>query len=109
MRGGRALAQDGMGLLRDILDLHAGHDAIMALLAPKHNRPLASSLAGEQLSHRFFVGDGAGPACSGPLAVGCERGHDLGFFEKLGRGAACDCLEPTQLGQRDDRRRSPPR
>ncbi len=38
MRGGRALAQDGMGLLRNVLDLHAGHDAIMALLAPNCNR-----------------------------------------------------------------------
>jgi hypothetical protein len=59
---------------------------------------IRSSLAGEQLGHRFLVGDGVGPACGGPLAVGCQRRLDLGFFEKLGRGAACDCLEPPQLG-----------
>jgi hypothetical protein len=38
VRGGRALAQDGVGLFRDIFDLHAGHGAIMALEAPVHNR-----------------------------------------------------------------------
>ena len=38
-----------------------------------------------------------------PLAVRCERGLDLGFFQKRSRGAALDRLEPSQLGQRDDR------
>jgi hypothetical protein len=35
-----------MGLLRDILDLHAGHDAIMALLAPNCNRSLITCMTG---------------------------------------------------------------
>jgi hypothetical protein len=70
--------------------------------------PLAttrSALAAEQLSHRLVVGDSARPAGSDPLAVRCERGIDLGFFEKRSRGAAGDRLEPSQLGQRDDRSR----
>ena len=37
MRGGRPLAQDGVGLFWDIFDLHTGHGAIMALEAPVHN------------------------------------------------------------------------
>src|SRR5487761_1386626 len=40
VRGGRTLAQDRMGLLRDIFDLHAGHSAIMAPQAPVRNRTL---------------------------------------------------------------------
>jgi hypothetical protein len=39
--------------------------------------------------------------------VGCQRRLDLGSFEKLGRSAACDRLEPAQLGQREDRGRFP--
>ena len=34
VRGSRALTQDGMSLLGHIFDLHARHDAIMALEAP---------------------------------------------------------------------------
>lgn len=63
------------------------------------------SLAAEQLSHRLVVGDSARPAGSDPLAVRCESGLNLGFFEERGRGAAFDRLEPSQLGQRDDRGR----
>ena len=37
MRSRRALAQDSVGLFRDILDLHTGHGAIMALQAPVRN------------------------------------------------------------------------
>jgi hypothetical protein len=66
---------------------------------------IRSSLAAEQLSHRVGVGDSAGPAGSGPLAVRRERGLDLGFFAEHSRGAAFDRLEPSQLGQRDDRGR----
>jgi hypothetical protein len=66
---------------------------------------IRSSLAAEQLSHRLVVGYSAGPAGRDPLAVRCERGLDLGFFEKRSRGAAFDRLEPSQLGQRDDRGR----
>jgi hypothetical protein len=43
MRRGCALAQDGMSLLGDILDLHARHGAIMALQAPIHNHTLTGS------------------------------------------------------------------
>jgi hypothetical protein len=43
---------------------------------------IRSSLAAEQLGHRLVVGDSARPAGSDPLAVRCERGLDLGFFEK---------------------------
>jgi hypothetical protein len=73
------------------------------MLSPR--AAVRSSLAAEQLSHRLVVGDSARPAGSDPLAVRCERGLDLGFFEKRGRGAALDRLEPPQLGQRDDRGR----
>jgi hypothetical protein len=66
---------------------------------------IRSSLAAEQLGHRLVVGDSAGPAGRDPLAVRCERGLDLGFFQKRSRGAARDRLEPSQLGQRDDRGR----
>ena len=38
MRGSCALAQDGMGLLGDVFDLHARHGAIMALEAPVRKR-----------------------------------------------------------------------
>lgn len=38
MRCGGTLAQHSMGLLRDILDLHARHGAIMALGTPVRNR-----------------------------------------------------------------------
>jgi hypothetical protein len=40
--GGRTLAQDSVGLFRDILDLHTGHGAIMALEAPVRNRTVTS-------------------------------------------------------------------
>src|SRR5262249_25055287 len=42
VRGGRPLAQDSVGLLWDIFDLHTGHGAIMALEAPVHNRATAA-------------------------------------------------------------------
>src|SRR5258708_6884577 len=35
VRGGGALAQDGVGALRHVLDLNAGHGAIMAPMAPE--------------------------------------------------------------------------
>jgi hypothetical protein len=38
VRGRGALAQDSVGLFRDILDLHARHGAIMALEAPVRNQ-----------------------------------------------------------------------
>ena len=45
MRSGCALAQDRVGLLRHILDLHTGHSAIMALEAPIRNHPPSSACA----------------------------------------------------------------
>jgi hypothetical protein len=37
VRGRRALAQNSVGPFRDILDLHTGHGAIVALEAPVRN------------------------------------------------------------------------
>lgn len=38
MSRGGALAEHSVDLVRDVLDLHAWHGAIMALVAPKRNR-----------------------------------------------------------------------
>lgn len=46
MRGRGALAQDGVGLFRDVLDLHARHGAIMAPEAPIRNHIGALGWAG---------------------------------------------------------------
>jgi hypothetical protein len=40
VRGSRTLAQDRMGLLREIFDLHAGHSATVVPQAPVRNRTL---------------------------------------------------------------------
>jgi hypothetical protein len=34
----RALAQDSVGVFRNVFDLNTGHGAILALLAPKYKR-----------------------------------------------------------------------
>ncbi len=41
--GSRSLAQYRVGMCRDILDLHAGHGAIMALEAPVHKHAVSNS------------------------------------------------------------------
>jgi hypothetical protein len=46
VRGGRALAQNRVGLFRDVLDLNTRHSAIMALEAPLHNRAVIGMCAG---------------------------------------------------------------
>jgi hypothetical protein len=38
MRSRRSLAQDPVGVFRDVFDLNTGHGAIMALLAPQYKR-----------------------------------------------------------------------
>jgi hypothetical protein len=39
----RSLAQDSVGVFRDVFDLNTGHGAIMALLAPLYKRWVAGS------------------------------------------------------------------
>jgi hypothetical protein len=38
VRRGGALSQDGVHIVRNVLDLHTGHGAIMALFTPKSKR-----------------------------------------------------------------------
>jgi hypothetical protein len=49
MRARRSLPEDSVGVFRNVFDLHTGHGAIMAPIAPqckcKGNRPIGSSRA----------------------------------------------------------------
>ncbi len=66
MRGRCALAQDRVGLLRYILDLHTRHGAIMALEAPIHNytilgyRWVAQTLTWISALHEYHRSRGIG-------------------------------------------------
>jgi hypothetical protein len=44
MRACCSFPQDPVGAFRDVFDLHAGHGAILALLAPKCKRDFAPAL-----------------------------------------------------------------
>jgi hypothetical protein len=65
----------------------------------KHRRPSFHAGDGDEIREQLVRVRRPHPAGSDPLAVRCERGLDLGFFEKRGRGAALDRPEPTWPGQ----------
>src|SRR6478752_878468 len=80
MRRRRSLPQNGMRLLRHVLDLHTGHGAILALRPPFHKSRWARGVGRNDL-------DACGSTIS-PGAHGCTTGSDL-----VRRGQTGPCAE----------------